>query len=925
MQIYRFGELVELDQPLTPDDVQAVVDEAHRRKAALQALPLERILDLLERVAAAWADPDYPLRKVALSELPGRIHFGAKMIEQGVLTMVDLLRRENLVKRLDVDLDAAAYLDGWVYHQRFGGFLLAQPLGVVAHVSAGNVFVGGVDSLIQGIVTKNVSLMKMSSVDPLFPVLFARSLRELDGEGVVSASVALLLWPGGDAAIERMIKQGCDGVVVYGGAETVRSYREDLGLHTKLIEYGPKYSFVMVTADALARAGLDAAARRIARDVVMWEQSACSSPHAVYVENAAGATTADDLADALARALAEWARELPPGTITDDEGTEITRVREMARVEQVMGTACLLAPPEGGTEWTVVMQRTPEFQTSCLNRTVFVKPVARLEEAIAAMEPLAGYLQSVAILADLPRAEALGQALTRLGADRFVEIGQMAVRKHGTPHDGTRGLAELVRWTSLAMVPENVPRTNGSAASAPALVRGVESQPLWLPYDPDADAFDFLPDAERDAVSLARLQAIVGYAAAHSPYYAERCAGLRIDTLADLQRLAILTGDELKKHVPPLGRGLLTDPNPHGYVFASGGTTGAPKCVYRTHEEQHYNAMRLGKGLRLAVFDPDDVVANLLFAGNMWASFVSFNMALDYAGCRILPIAGNVEMAAIATYLQQFGPNAGISLPSVLLSVGDYVSQHRIHSIRLRKIATGGEHLFAGAREFLAQTLGVEVFASGGYSANDTGAIGYQCRESSDGVHHLHEDLQVMEILDPATGEPVPEGAIGEIVVTNLQRRLMPTLRYAIGDQGRWLSGPCACGRRTRRFELLGRTDDVLNIGGAAKLVPDVVAAAVHATPGLSEHFQMVARVAGHLDQLVVRVERQPGDETDEATIVRSVLARLDDGSKELRAMSQRREIADVSVEVLPPGGLPRNPRTGKIQLIVDERQLQHG
>ena len=375
------------------------------------------------------------------------------MIEQGVLSMVDLLRRENLVKRLDVDLDAAAYLDGWVYHQRFGGFLLAQPLGVVAHVSAGNVFVGGVDSLIQGIVTKNVSLMKMSSVDPLFPVLFARSLRELDAEGVVSASVALLLWPGGDAAIERVIKQGCDGVVVYGGAETVRSYREDLGLHTKLIEYGPEYSFVMVMPDALARTGLDAAARRIARDVVMWEQSACSSPHAVYVENAEGATTADDLADALARALAEWARELPPGTITDDEGTEITRVREMAKVEQVMGTACLLAPPGGGTEWTVVVQRTPDFDTSCLNRTVFVKPVARLEEGIAAMEPLAEYLQSVAILADLPRAEALGQALTRLGADRFVEIGQMAVRKHGTPHDGTRGLAELVRWTSLAMVP----------------------------------------------------------------------------------------------------------------------------------------------------------------------------------------------------------------------------------------------------------------------------------------------------------------------------------------------------------------------------------------------------------------------------------------------------------------------------------------
>ena len=110
----------------------------------------------------------------------------------------------------------------------------------------------------------------------------------------------------------------------------------------------------------------------------------------------------------------------------------------------------------------------------------------------------------------------------------------------------------------------------------------------------------------------------------------------------------------------------------------------------------------------------------------------------------------------------------------------------------------------------------------------------------------------------------------------------MPTLRYAIGDEGRWLSGACACGRRTRRFELLGRTDDVLNIGGAAKLVPDVVHQVGQSTPrrGLSEHFQMVARVAGHLDQLLVRVERQPGDESDEATIVGRWLARLDEGSK---------------------------------------------
>jgi hypothetical protein len=83
----------------------------------------------------------------------------------------------------------------------------------------------------------------------------------------------------------------------------------------------------------------------------------------------------------------------------------------------------------------------------------------------------------------------------------------------------------------------------------------------------------------------------------------------------------------------------------------------------------------------------------------------------------------------------------------------------------------------------------------------------------------------------------------------------------------------------------------------------------------------MVARMAGHLDQLLVRVERQTGDATDEATIDATLRARLDEGSKELRAMRERGLMAEVAIEVLPPGGLPRNLRTGKIQLIVDERK----
>uniref|UniRef100_Q07JQ3 long-chain-fatty-acyl-CoA reductase n=1 Tax=Rhodopseudomonas palustris (strain BisA53) TaxID=316055 RepID=Q07JQ3_RHOP5 len=903
MQIYRFGELIDIDT-FSAADMEAVLDDAHARKAALQELPLDQILDLLHKVGRAWADPDYSYRRQAVEVLPDMIRFSGPMIEQGILTLVDLLTRANMETRLDCDLGSAGYLDDWVYHPRFGGHIMAQPHGVVAHVSAGNVFVGGVDTLIQGIVTKNVGLMKMASIDPLFPVLFARSLRDHDDVGIVSGSLALLGWKGGDAAVESVLKQRCDAIVVYGGADTVRSYRQDLGLHTKLIEYGPKYSFALIAADELKRRGLREVTRAVARDATMWEQGACSSPHMVYLEDPDG-TRVESFAKELAVELEGWAERLPAGTKTADEGVEILRVRELAKVEQAMDTSMLLVPND--TDWTVVVQRAPDFQTSCLFRTLYVKPVRRIEEALEAVRPMGAFLQTVAILADPARTKTLGRALTRIGADRIVAPGRMARRQHGTPHDGTRGLAMLVRWSSIGQMEEDA----GKAAFG-------RNGASWTPYDPAADAFDYLPDVERDAAVLAQVRSLITDIRPRSPFYAQRLAGFELKSLADLARLPVLTGDELKSHMPPAGHGFVTDETAGGFVFASGGTSGAPKVAYRTAEEHHYNATRMGKGLLLAGFGPGDVVANLMFAGNMWASFISLNMALEHTGARFLPLAGNMDLEFVLFALKHFRANSIISIPTVLLSIARMVEERKIEGLTIKKAATGGEHLFPGARAYLSRVLGVEHFASAGYAANDSGAIGYQCAHCGGSIHHVHEDLHYVEIVDPDTLEPVPPGEVGKIVATNLNRRLMPMVRYDIGDLGRWIEGPCGCGRTTRRFELMGRSDDVLNFG-AAKLGPDVVAEALKEVPGLSPVFQMIARFDGVADQLLVRVERE-ASASDDAALGERLADYLRHSTKELKTFLERKLIGGISVEVVAPGDLPRNPRTGKVRLVIEER-----
>ena len=897
MEFYIFGELKEVKE-LKKDELTEILKNAKELKKDIAKIKIETILDIFQKVSDAWLDEDYKYRKIALDFLPSRIGFSKEMIVEGIKTMSALLSKDGMKTRLLSDLEKMEYLNNWTYNHNFKGYIKAEPIGIVTHVSAGNVFVGGVDSLIQGIATKNINIMKMSTVDPIFPVLFARSLKDFDYTGVLHKAMALINWKGGTAEIEDIIKRKCDAIVVYGGADTIRAYRKNLGLHCKLIEYGPKYSFVMVDDKALHKKGIDKAAKLIARDAIMWEQSACSSPHTIYVE---GKENAKELLVAIGKAYDQWAVEIPQGEVYEDEAVEITKVRELAKVNKALGDGDYYFSTKNLS--TIVYQSSTEFQISCHNRTLFLKAVDSLYDVVKSVSSMGEYIQSVAILADDKKTKEISAKLASFGADRFVEIGRMAVRKHGTPHDGTRGLSELLRWVSLSRNDLEIDWQVGA---------------LWEKYDKESDGFDYLPDNARDNMTLNRIKAIVGFAKENSPLLSKRYEGIEFEDFDDFKKIPFLTGDDYKNYLPPSGDGLLTaDVTKSGYIFSSGGTTGKPKSVYRTTIEQHFNTVRIGKGLALSIFDENDIVANLLFAGNLWASFVSFNQSLEHTGCTILPIAGNHPMDEIINSLVTYKANAIITIPSVLLSVAEYVEKNNIN-LKIDKVATGGEHLFKEAKDYLSKILGIKKFASTGYTTNDTGTIGYQCEHLSGTFHHVHEDLHYVEILDIDTNKPVEVGKIGKIVVTNLQRTLMPTIRYEVGDVGRWVDMRCKCGRKTKVFELLGRSDDIVVIGGG-NITPEIISTAIYPFETLSSHFQMLIKLNEHKDELTVLIEAKKDDFEDISSKIKDSILNL---SKELRALSEDGLISEVKVEILKPNSLKRNVKTGKIQLIVDERKM---
>ena len=879
---YRFGKFV--DTPLTVDDVRSVVAEARALRAAYRRVPMEEILEVLDVLGRRLADPNHPIRRRMMEQMPGIVHFHLSMVAEGMESLCSMLKRDNILVRMRTDLGGYEAMERFVWREPFMGSIKAEPRGVVCHVAAGNVFVGAIDSLVQGLVTKNINLLKMSGVDPVFPLLFTEALHEVDTDGRVSQAYALLPFRGGDKEVEEVLKQGCDTMVVYGGEDAVAAYRDGMPITNRIVEYGPKYSLMILDAALID----ETSAKTIARDFTLWEQSACSSPHVIYVVGSPEQARA--LAASLATELDALLAEFPEPDIRRDERVEITRTRELAKVAQALGEGELFTPAQG-QGYSVIYEQDPGFRVSCQHRTAYVKPVTEFSQVLDVLKPYGTYIQSVGVLAGLDRLHEWSDRLVESGADRITALGDMTRRKHGTPHDGTMGLAEFVRWTSIG----NTKKFE--------------------------DHFDYLPDHERDRVTLSRLNAVLNRCRDFSPFYRERIPDRPLRSLEELALIAPVSPHDYREHLPPDGTGILTGPIGDSYSFGSGGTTGKPKFVFRTVHETYRNARGLAKGLHLAGFArPGFIVGNLLFAGNLWASFVSLNQALEQTGAHILPIGGHIDLESQVNLLRAFKANAVLTIPSILISIAQYVKRHDIKDLKLTHLAYGGEHLFPEARRQLTEVLGAERIVSGGYAANDTGTIGFQDETCVGGVHLVHEDIHIVEILDTETNEVITApGKAGKIVVTNVNRHLMPTIRFDVGDMGAWVERPEG-GRRLRRFELLGRSDEVLIIGGF-NLSLEMVAGVVGQVPGLSGHFRMVARTEGMLDKLVVEVESEvPLEPAHARDLEAQLLKVLYHEKKEFQTWLDHHSIAVPEAVVLGPDELARNPRTGKIKQVVEER-----
>lgn len=415
-----------------------------------------------------------------------------------------------------------------------------------------------------------------------------------------------------------------------------------------------------------------------------------------------------------------------------------------------------------------------------------------------------------------------------------------------------------------------------------------------------------------ERIQLERLQQTVRRVATRVPFYKKKLAeaGVTPDdikSLDDLRRLPFTTNADLRDNYP---NGLLAvDPDDVVRLHTSSGTTGKPKAIFFSAGDINRAADLIARCFIMTGVRKGDVFQNMMTYGLFTGALV-MHYGAEKVGCLVIPAGpGNSERQLLL--MRDFRTTVVHLTPSYALYFAGFLEKNGVdpkRDLALRRAFVGAEPHTEETRLKIQESLGIEVYNSYGLSEMNGPGVAFECVHKT-GMH-LWEDHYLMEIVDPQTGEPLPEGATGELVLTTLTREAMPLLRYRTRDVTSIIPGKCPCGRTHRRISrITGRTDDMLIVRGV-NIYPQQIERVLMAMPGLGHNYLIT--LSG-LDEMTVKVELA------EAAFDGNVehLVQLQNQIVEkLRAEI----LVKPKVELVQPGTLPVSE--GKAKRVIDQRVL---
>ncbi|MEV6805536.1 phenylacetate--CoA ligase PaaK [Streptomyces sp. NPDC051132] len=422
------------------------------------------------------------------------------------------------------------------------------------------------------------------------------------------------------------------------------------------------------------------------------------------------------------------------------------------------------------------------------------------------------------------------------------------------------------------------------------------------------DAGERLGADELRAVQLERLRASLRHAYEHVPFYRDSFdrAGVRPEdcrTLADLARFPFTGKADLRANYP---YGMFAVPRERiRRLHASSGTTGQPTVVGYTDRDLSLWADLVARSIRAAGGRPGDIV-HVAYGYGLFTGGLGAHYGAERLGCTVVPASGGMTARQVRLILD-LEPSVIMVTPSYMLTLLDEFERQGVdpRTTSLRVGVFGAEPWTEAMRREIEERCGIDALDIYGLSEVMGPGVAQECAETKDGLH-VWEDHFYPEVVDPVTGEVLPEGERGELVFTSLTKEAMPVIRYRTRDLTRLLPGTARAFRRMER--ITGRSDDMVILRGV-NLFPTQIEEIVLRTPGVAPHFQLRLTRQGRLDALTVRAEARPDapPQVREAA-ARTIVAAVKDGIG-----------VSVDVEIVEPESLERS--VGKIRRIVDLRQ----
>ncbi|MEU7101258.1 phenylacetate--CoA ligase PaaK [Streptomyces longwoodensis] len=428
----------------------------------------------------------------------------------------------------------------------------------------------------------------------------------------------------------------------------------------------------------------------------------------------------------------------------------------------------------------------------------------------------------------------------------------------------------------------------------------VETRDPW-------DAGERLDVEALRALQLERLRASLEHAYANVPFYRESFdkAGVRPEdcrSLADLARFPFTTKADLREHYP---YGMFAVPRDRiRRLHASSGTTGRPTVVGYTDADLGTWSDMVARSIRAAGGRPGDTV-HIAYGYGLFTGGLGAHYGAERLGCTVVPASGGMTSRQVQL-IQDLEPRIIMVIPSYMLTLLDEFERQGVdpRSTSLEVGVFGAEPWTEEMRREIEERFGIDAVDIYGLSEVMGPGVAQECVETKDGLH-IWEDHFYPEVVDPFTGEVLPEGEEGELVFTSLTKEAMPVVRYRTRDLTRLLPGTARVFRRMHK--VTGRSDDMVILRGV-NLFPTQIEEIVLRTPGVAPHFQLRLTREGRLDALTVRAEARPdASPEDRVTAARSIAAAVKDGIG-----------VSVAVEIVDPESLERS--VGKIRRIVDER-----